>query len=120
MTTTYRYAWLAVLDGNGRKRLNEDLLDMDEVNPALTQQNTPGAIWTVSWDNSPTRLATTALSPNIGRDPDIEVVMVSIPGPDASLPRPVRPALGLQRERLTDDGPFHERHREGAGAVEPR
>jgi hypothetical protein len=24
MTTTYRYAWLAVLDGNGRKKLNED------------------------------------------------------------------------------------------------
>jgi hypothetical protein len=53
---------------------------MDDVNPALTQQNTPGAIWTIFWDNSPARLATTALSPNIGKDPDIEVVLVSIPG----------------------------------------
>ena len=80
MTTTYRYAWLAVLDGNGRKKLNDELLNMDDVNPALTQQNTPGAIWTVFWDNSPARLATTALSPNIGNNPDIEVVLVSIPG----------------------------------------
>jgi hypothetical protein len=80
MTTTYRYAWLAVLDGNGRKNLNDDLLNMDDVNPALTQQNTPGAIWTVFWDNSPARLATTALSANIGKNPDIEVVLVSIPG----------------------------------------
>jgi hypothetical protein len=85
MTTTYRYAWLAVLDGQGRKKLNDDLLAMDDVNPALTQQNTPGAIWTISWDNSPTRLATSALSPNIGRDPDIEVVMVSIPGTEDAM-----------------------------------
>ena len=85
MTTTYRYAWLAVLDGNGRKKLNQDLLDMDDVNPALTQQNTPGAIWTVYWDNSPARLATTALSPNIGNNPDIEVVLVSIPGTEDAM-----------------------------------
>ena len=83
MTTTYRYAWLAVLDANGRKRLNDELLDMDDVNPALTQQNTPGAIWTIAWDNSPARLATTPLSPNIGNNPDIEVVLVSIPGNEA-------------------------------------
>jgi hypothetical protein len=80
MATTYRYAWLAVLDGNGRKKLTEELLNMDDVNPALTQQNTPGVIWTINWDNSPTRLSTTALSRNIGNDPDIEVVLVGIPG----------------------------------------
>jgi hypothetical protein len=80
MTTTYRYAWLAVLDGSGRKKLNDELLAMDDVDPALTQQNTPGAVWTLFWDNAPARLATTALSPNIGRNPDIEVVLVSIPG----------------------------------------
>jgi hypothetical protein len=85
MATTYRYAWLAVLDGQGRKKLNEDLLAMDDVNPSLTQQNTPGAIWTISWDNSPARLATTALSRNIGQDPDIEVVMVSIPGTEDAM-----------------------------------
>ena len=85
MTTTYRYAWLAVLDGNGRKKMNDELLNMDDVNPSLTQQNMPGAIWTIMWDNSPTRLATTALSPNIGKDPDIEVVMVSIPGTEDAM-----------------------------------
>jgi hypothetical protein len=85
MTTTYRYAWLAVLDGSGRKKLNDELLDMDDVNPALTQQNTPGSVWTVFWDNSPARLATTALSGNIGRDPDIEVVMVGIPGTEEAM-----------------------------------
>jgi hypothetical protein len=80
MATTYRYAWLAVLDGNGRKKLNEELLSMDDVNPALTQQNTPGAMWTIYWDNSPARLATSALSGNIGKDQDIEVLMVSVQG----------------------------------------
>ena len=85
MTTTYRYAWLAVLDGSGRKKLNDELLDMDDVNPALMQQNTPGSIWTIFWDNSPARLATTALSGNIGRDPDIEVVMVGIPGTEDAM-----------------------------------
>ena len=85
MTTTYRYAWLAVLDGQGRKKLNDELLTMDDVDPALTQQNTPGAIWTVYWDNSPARLATTALSPNIGNNPDIEVVLVSIPGTEDTM-----------------------------------
>jgi hypothetical protein len=85
MATTYRYAWLAVLDGNGRKNLNEDLLNMDDVNPALTQQNTPGAIWVINWDSSAARLATTALSHNIGKDPDIEVVLVSIPGSEDTM-----------------------------------
>jgi hypothetical protein len=85
MTTTYRYAWLAVLDGNGRKKLNEDLLAMDDVNPALTQQNTPGSVWTIYWDNTPARLSTTALSPNIGNDPDIEVVLVGIPGTEDAM-----------------------------------
>jgi hypothetical protein len=85
MTTTYRYAWLAVLDGDGRRKLNEELLDMDDVNPALTQQNTPGVIWVVTWDASPTRLATTALSRNIGTDPDIEVVLVGIPGSEETM-----------------------------------
>jgi hypothetical protein len=85
MTTTYRYAWLAVLDGDGRRKLNEDLLDMDDVNPALTQQNTPGVIWVVTWDASATRLATTALSRNIGTDPDIEVVLVGIPGTEETM-----------------------------------
>jgi hypothetical protein len=80
MATTYRYAWLAVLDGKGRKNLTEDLLGMDDVNPALTQQNTPGAVFVINFDNSSTRLSTTALSHNIGKDPDIEVVMVGIPG----------------------------------------
>ena len=35
--------------------------------------------------NSPARLATTALSPNIGNNPDIEVVMVSIPGTEDAM-----------------------------------
>src|SRR5258708_31726959 len=85
MATTYRYAWLAVLDGNGRRKFTEDLLDMDDVNPALTQQNVTGAIWTINWDSSSARLATTALSPNIGKDPDIEVVLVSIPGDEETM-----------------------------------
>jgi hypothetical protein len=80
MTTTYRYAWLAVLDGNGRKKLNDELLCMDDVNPALTQQNAPGAIFTINWDNAPTRIAASALSANVGQNPDIEVVLVSIDG----------------------------------------
>ena len=62
MTTTYRYAWLAVLDGNGRRKLNDELLNMDDVNPALTQQNTPGAVWTIFWDNSPARVRFSARS----------------------------------------------------------
>jgi len=85
MATTYRYAWLAVLDGNGRKKLNEELLSMDDVNPALTQQNTPGAVWIVYWDNAPARLATTALGGNFGRDQDIEVLMVSVQGDEKKL-----------------------------------
>lgn len=85
MTTTYRYAWLAVLDGDGRKKLNEDLLDMDDVNPALTQQNTPGAIFTLYWDNAPARLSTMALSPNIGNNPDIEVLLVGIAGTEDTM-----------------------------------
>jgi hypothetical protein len=85
MATTYRYAWLAVLDGNGRKNLNDELLNMDDVNPALTQQNNPGSVWTINWDNSGTRLATTALSHNIGKDPDIEVVLVGIPGDEDTM-----------------------------------
>ena len=85
MTTTYRYAWLAVLDGNGRKKLNDELLDMDDVNPALAQQDQPGSVWTVFWDNSPARLAASALSGNIGKDPDIEVVMVGIPGTEDAM-----------------------------------
>ena len=85
MATTYRYAWLAVLDGNGRKKLNEDLLDMDDVNPALAQQNTPGTIWVFNWDSSAARLTTTALSHNIGKDPDIEVVLVGIPGTEDTM-----------------------------------
>jgi hypothetical protein len=58
---------------------------MEDVNPALTQQNTPGAVWTIYWDNSPARLAATALSNNIGQNPDIEVVMVSIPGTEDAM-----------------------------------
>ena len=85
MATTYRYAWLAVLDGSGRRKLTEDLLNMDDVNPALTQQNNPGAVWTINWDNSPTRIAATALSDNIGNDADIEVVLVSIPGTEDTM-----------------------------------
>jgi hypothetical protein len=85
MATTYRYAWLAVLDGNGRRKLNDDLLAMDEFDPALTQQNTPGAVWTIFWDNSPARLATTAVGVNVGRDPDIEVLMVSVQGDERNL-----------------------------------
>jgi hypothetical protein len=85
MATTYRYAWLAVLDGNGRRNLTEDLLNMDDVNPALTQQNTPSAIWVLSWESADARLATTALSHNIGKDPDIEVVLVSIPGTEDTM-----------------------------------
>jgi len=85
MATTYRYAWLAVLDGNGRKNLTEDLLNMKDVNPALTQQNTPGVVWTINWDNSPTRIAATALSRNIGNDSDIEVVLVGIPGTEDTM-----------------------------------
>jgi len=85
MTTTYRYAWLAVLDGNGRKKLNDDLLNMDDINPALTQQNTPGAVWTIQWEASSARLATSALSHNIGNNPDIEVVLVSIPGSEDAM-----------------------------------
>ena len=85
MATTYRYAWLAVLDGHGRRKLTEELLDLDEVNPALTQQNTPGAMWTIFWDNSPARLAATALSGNLGRDQDIEVLMVGIPGGEEAM-----------------------------------
>lgn len=85
MATTYRYAWLAVLDGNGRKKLNDDLLSMDDVDPALTQQNTPGAMWTIYWDNSPARLSTSALSGNVGKDQDIEVLMVSIKGNEQNM-----------------------------------
>ena len=85
MATTYRYAWLAVLDGEGRRKLNEELMELDEVSPALAQQEQPGAIWVVSWDSSPARIAATALSRNIGRDDDIEVVMVGIPGPEDKL-----------------------------------
>src|SRR5439155_11111000 len=80
MATTYRYAWLAVLDGKGRKNLNDQLLEIEGVNPALTQQNAPGAVWIINWDNAPARLATTALSGNVGKDADIEVVMVSVQG----------------------------------------
>jgi hypothetical protein len=85
MATTYRYAWLAVLDGNGRRKLNEDLLDMDDVNPALAQQNTPGSIWVFNFESSDARLTTTALSQNIGKDPDIEVVLVGIPGTEDTM-----------------------------------
>ena|SRR5687768_649187 len=85
MATTYRYAWLAVLDGKGRKNLDEEILALDDAHPALTQQNQPGGVWVIHWDNSPARLATTALSGNIGRDPDIEVVMVSIQGDERNM-----------------------------------
>ncbi len=80
MNTTYRYAWLAVLDGEGRRRLNEELLDLDGVDPALMQRDQPGAIWVVLWDSSPTRLAASALGRNVGRDLDIEVLVVGSPG----------------------------------------
>jgi hypothetical protein len=80
MTTTYRYAWLAVLDSKGRKNLNDELLDLDDAHPALMQQSQPGAVWVIQWDNAPARLATTALSRNIGKDQDIEVVVVSVQG----------------------------------------
>jgi hypothetical protein len=85
MATTYRYAWLAVLDGKGRKNLNEDLLTMDDVDPALTQQNTPGSVWTIVWNSTTTRIAATALGDNVGQDPDIEVVMVGIPGSEETM-----------------------------------
>jgi hypothetical protein len=85
MATTYRYAWLAVLNGKGRKNLNDQLLEIEEVNPALTQQNAPGAIWIIEWDNAPARLATTALSGNIGKDQDIEVVIVSVQGDEKKM-----------------------------------
>lgn len=85
MATTYRYAWLAVLDGKGRKNLNDQLLEIEGVNPALTQQNAPGAVWIINWDNAPARLATTALSGNIGKDSDIEVVMVSVQGDEKKM-----------------------------------
>lgn len=85
MNTTYRYAWLAVLDGEGRRRLNEALLDLDEVDPALAQQEQPGAIWTVLWDDAPTRLATNALGRNVGRDLDIEVLLVGVAGAEQRL-----------------------------------
>src|SRR5437763_13684155 len=80
IATTYRYAWLAVLDSKGRKKLDEELLDMEDAHPALTQQNQPGAIWVIVWDNAPARLATTTLGDNIGNDRDIEVLMVSVQG----------------------------------------
>ncbi len=80
MATTYRYAWLAVLDGKGRKNLNDQLLDIEDAHPGLTQQNQPGAVWIVNWDNAPARLATTALGGNIGTDQDIEVLVVSVQG----------------------------------------
>lgn len=85
MATTYRYAWLAVLDGDGRRKLNEELLAMDDANPALTQQHAPGSVWMINPPNGEPRLATTALSENIGRDPDIEVLMVGIPGSEQAL-----------------------------------
>ena|SRR5438876_9481239 len=85
MATTYRYAWLAVLDGKGRKNLNDQLLEIEGVNPALTQQNAPGAVWIINWDNAPARLATTALSGNVGKDADIEVVMVSVQGDEKKM-----------------------------------
>src|SRR5205814_4710940 len=80
MATTYRYAWLAVLDGKGRKNLNEELLEIENAHPALTQQNQPGAVWIITWDNAPARLATNALGGNMGKDEDIEVLMVSVQG----------------------------------------
>lgn len=85
MTTTYRYAWLAVLDGDGRRKLNEELLSMDDANPALTMQQAPGSVWMLNPPEGGPRLATTALSENIGKDPDIEVLMVGIPGPEQAL-----------------------------------
>jgi len=85
MATTYRYAWLAVLDGNGRKKLDEELLAMNDANPALTQQHTPGSVWMLSAPDELPRLATTAIDRNIGRDPDIEVVMVGIPGSEQAM-----------------------------------
>ena len=85
MATTYRYAWLAVLDGNGRKKLNEELLTMEGASPALTQQHAPGAIWMINPPDGGPRLATSALSENIGKDPDIEVLMVGIPGPEQAM-----------------------------------
>jgi len=85
MSTTYRYAWLAVLDGEGRRKLNEELLELDEVDPALAQQDQPGAMWTIYYDNTPTRLSTSVLGRNVGRDADIEVVMVGVPGPEHQL-----------------------------------
>ena len=85
MATTYRYAWLAVLNGDGRRKLNEELLEMDDANPALTQQHAPGSVWVLSPPDGVARLSTSALSGNIGRDPDIEVVMVGIPGPEEAM-----------------------------------
>ena len=85
MATTYRYAWLAVLDGNGRRKLNEDLLDMDDANPSLMQQHAPGTVWVLGPPDGVARLSTSALSENIGRDPDIEVVMVGIPGSEQEM-----------------------------------
>lgn len=85
MATTYRYAWLAVLDGEGRRKLNEELLAMDDANPALTQQHAPGSVWMINPPDGGPRLATTALSGNIGKDPDIEVLMVGIPGSEQTL-----------------------------------
>jgi len=85
MATTYRYAWLAVLDSKGRKNLNDDLLDLDDAHPALMQQSQPGAVWVINWDNAPARLATTALSINVGKDPNIEVVMVSVQGDEKKM-----------------------------------
>lgn len=89
MATTYRYAWLAVLDGDGRRKLNDVLLSMDDVNPALTRQNAPGAVWMIGppafGPTTSARLSTSALSENIGQDPDIEVVMVSVPGDEKTM-----------------------------------
>ena len=85
MTTTYRYAWLAVLDGNGRRKLNEELLDMDDANPALTAQHAPGTVWMLDPPDGVARLSTSALSDNIGRDPDIEVLLVGIPGSEQAM-----------------------------------
>ena len=78
MTTTYRYAWLAVLDGNGRRKLNEDLLSMDDVNPALTQSLHR------AFDELALRVAVPALLPDHtvklrGRHAVVHVVHRSLP-----------------------------------------
>src|SRR5258706_2932616 len=85
MATSYQYAGLDVLDGNGRGNLNEELLDMDDANPALTAQHAPGTVGMVAPPDGVARLSTSALSDNIGRDPDIEVLMVGIPGSEQAM-----------------------------------